>query len=78
MWRDGVLISGAPEIILAEDTDGDQRADQTQVLFRGFGEGNQQHRINGLRWGIDNWLYLANGDSGGRVQSFAGGEAGRA
>ena len=74
VWREGVLISGAPEIILATDTDGDQRADQTKVLFRGFGEGNQQHRINGLRWGIDNWLYLANGDSGGRIESFAGGE----
>ena len=74
VWRDGVLISGAPEIIWAKDTDGDQHADQTRVLFRGFGQGNQQHRINGLRWGIDNWLYLANGDSGGRIESFAGGD----
>ena len=71
VWRDGVLISGAPRLIYAEDTDGDLRADRQRVLYEGFGEGNQQHRINGLRWGIDAWLYLANGDSGGRIRSFA-------
>ena len=35
----------------------------------GFREGNQQHRVNGLVWGLDNWLYGANGDSGGMVRS---------
>src|SRR5262249_42476805 len=31
-------------------------------LFTGFGEVNPQHRVNGLRWGLDNWVYCANGD----------------
>lgn len=68
-WRDGVLVCSAPEIFFAADRDGDGKADFREVLFSGFGEGNQQHRINGLRWGVDAWIYAANGDSGGRVHS---------
>ncbi len=69
VWRDGVLITAAPDVLYAEDTDGDGKADPTDVLFTGFGQGNQQHRVNGLAWGLDNWVYLANGDSGGAVVS---------
>lgn len=75
IWRDGVLVSAAPEIFYAEDQDADGKADHRQVLFRGFVEGNQQHRVNGLRWGLDNGLYVANGDSGGRIVSVKTGES---
>ena len=44
------------------------------MLFDGFAEGNQQHRVNGLRWGLDNWIYLANGDSDGIVHSTKTGD----
>jgi putative membrane-bound dehydrogenase-like protein len=71
-WHNGVLISGAPHLIYAEDTDGDLRADVQRVVVQGFGEGNQQHRVNGLRWGVDGWVYLANGDSGGSISLPAG------
>lgn len=67
LWRKGVIITCAPEIIYAEDIDGDFKADIKKVLYRGFVEGNQQHRVNGLRYGLDNWLHIANGDSGGDV-----------
>lgn len=60
-WGKGVLITAAPEIIYAEDTDGDGRADVRQTLFSGFLEGNQQLRVNGLRWGLDNWVHCASG-----------------
>ncbi len=66
-WRGGVIITMAPEIFYAEDTDGDGKADVRETMYRGFVEGNQQHRVNGLRWGLDGWLYLANGDSGGEI-----------
>src|SRR5206468_12569708 len=26
------------------------------------------HRVNGLTWGLDNWVYGANGDSGGKIR----------
>jgi len=66
-WRGGVIVTMAPEIFYAEDTDGDGKADVRETLYQGFVEGNQQHRVNGLRWGMDGWLYLANGDSGGEI-----------
>jgi putative membrane-bound dehydrogenase-like protein len=69
-WRDGVLITAAPNILLAKDTDGDGKADRVETLYTGFVEGNQQHRVNGLVWGLDNWIYCANGDSGGKILSL--------
>ena len=41
----------APDIFYAEDRDGDGKADHREVLFTGFGEGNQQHRVNGFELG---------------------------
>jgi putative membrane-bound dehydrogenase-like protein len=69
-WNKGVLVSAAPDIIYAEDTNGDGRADVRRILFTGFREGNQQHRMNGFALGLDNWIYAANGDSGGIVKSL--------
>lgn len=60
-WGNGVLVTAAPELFYAEDTDADGRADKKQVLFSGFLEGNQQLRVNGLRWGLDNWVHCASG-----------------
>lgn len=68
-WGRGALVTAAPEILYLEDVDGDGRADVREVRFHGFREGNQQHRVNGFSWGLDNWVYLANGDSGGAVVS---------
>ena len=68
-WRKGVLISASPDILYAEDTDGDGKADKIEKLFSGFKVWNQQHLCNGFDYGLDNWLYGANGDSGGTVDS---------
>jgi len=70
-WGNGVLISAAPDILYAEDTTGNGKADIRRVLFTGFREGNQQHRMNGFALGLDNWIYAANGDSGGMITSKA-------
>jgi putative membrane-bound dehydrogenase-like protein len=67
-WGKGVLVTCAPEIFYAEDTDGDGKADVRVPLFTGFVEGNPQHRLNTLAWGLDNWFHGANGDSGGNVK----------
>ncbi len=74
VWRHGALIVAAPDIWYAEDTDQDGRADHHEKIVSGFTEGNPQHRANGLVWGIDNWLYVANGDSGGKVRSVRSGQ----
>ena len=73
-WRKGALVTAAPDIFYLEDTDGDGKADKRENWFTGLGEGNQQHRANGLQWGLDGWLYLSNGDSGGKLKSARTGE----
>ncbi len=66
-WRKGVLVCAAPEILYAEDTDGDGRADVRRVLFAGFATENFQARVNGLSYGLDNRVYGANGLIGGTI-----------
>jgi putative membrane-bound dehydrogenase-like protein len=65
----GVLVTAAPNIWFLRDTDGDGRADEKFPILNGFGEGNTQLRANGLYWGLDNLIYVANGRSDGDVRS---------
>ncbi len=72
MWYNGgILVTDAPEIYFLKDTDADGVADLKEVVLSGFRPGNEQLRANGLYWGLDNWIYGANGRSGGSVY-FAG------
>ncbi len=68
-WNNGVLVTSAPDIIYARDADSDGKADEVKPLYTGFKLGNQQHLVNGMQWGLDGWIYLANGDSGGEVRA---------
>lgn len=73
-WNGGVLVTAAPDLWFLKDTDGDGRADERRVVFTGFGTGNQQLRANGLFWGLDGWIYGANGRSDGKVHRGEGPE----
>ncbi|MCP4855423.1 MAG: c-type cytochrome [Fuerstiella sp.] len=64
-WGSGILVTAAPEIMYLEDSTGDGKADVRRILYSGFLEGNQQLRVNGLRWGLDNWVYCASGSHHG-------------
>jgi putative membrane-bound dehydrogenase-like protein len=68
-WRRGALIAAAPDILYAEDTDGDGHADKVEKLFTGFVTENFQARVNGLTRGLDGWIYGANGLLGGNIRS---------
>ncbi|MCA8999129.1 MAG: hypothetical protein KDA80_19160, partial [Planctomycetaceae bacterium] len=74
VWRKGVLICAAPDILYAEDTDGDDRTDVTRVLFTGFGTENYQARVNSLTYGLDGWVYGACGLFGGNIECRQTGE----
>ena len=54
-WRDGAIVTAAPDILFISP-DGTKK-----VLYTGFSTGNQQLRVNGLRWGMDGWVYCAAG-----------------
>lgn len=66
-WKGGIFVSSIPDIFYAKDHDGDGRCDEKQTWFSGFTAGNPQHLVNGFCWGLDGWLYGANGDSGGDI-----------
>ena len=67
-YKGGILVTSAPNLLYFKDTNGDGKADIREVVLTGFGEGNQQLRVNSPTWGLDNWIYLANGRSGGAVR----------
>ena len=69
VWRDGVLICDAPDILFARDTNGDGTADSMKKLFSGFAIRNAQARVNSLRFGLDNWIYGSCGLFGGKITS---------
>jgi putative membrane-bound dehydrogenase-like protein len=73
VWRKGVLICAAPDILYAEDTKRDGKADIVKKLFSGFGTHNYQARVNSLEYGLDGWVYGSCGLFGGAIGSFAGG-----
>jgi putative membrane-bound dehydrogenase-like protein len=58
-WRKGILVACAPDILYFEDTNNDGRADVRRVVLTGFAAGNPQLRVNGLLYGLDNWVYAA-------------------
>ena len=72
VWRKGVLVCAAPDILFAEDTDGDGRADNVRKLFSGFGTHNYQARVNSLEYGLDGWVYGSCGIFGGTISNDAG------
>ncbi len=72
VWREGVLICDAPDILYCEDTDADGHADVRDVLFSGFATHNGQARVNSLRWGMDGWVYGSCGLFGGEIVNSRG------
>jgi putative membrane-bound dehydrogenase-like protein len=69
-WKKGSLVCAAPDIIYAEDTNGDGKADVVRTNFTGFATHNYQARVNGLMWGLDGWVYGASGLFGGKIKSL--------
>lgn len=73
--RGGHYVAGTfyllhpPFLSTFKDTDGDGVSDQKVTLMKGFGGGIEHprgadHTTNGVRMGIDGWLYVSVGDFG--------------
>ena len=71
-YKDGVIVSQAPDIYWLRDTDGDGKADGKITLFKGFGTRDTHAVISNLRWGLDGWIYATVGYSRGDVYSGDG------
>lgn len=72
VWRKGVLVCAAPDVLYLEDTDGDGKADRRETILSGFATHNYQARVNSLRPGLDGWMYGAVGLFGGEIESTRG------
>lgn len=59
-WKNGVLVTDAPDVLYLEDSDGDGKADIRETILTGFALSNPQHNFNNPVYGLDNWIYLAN------------------
>jgi len=67
-WRGGLIVTCAPDIFYLKDTDGDGKADVRKVLLTGFEMGRTtQIRVAHPTLGIDGWVYLTSGLTGGKV-----------
>ena len=58
-WKDGVIVTDAPDVLYLEDTDGDGVADVREPLLTGFAFTNPQHTVSSPVYGLDNWIYLS-------------------
>jgi putative membrane-bound dehydrogenase-like protein len=68
-YKGGLLVAVAPDIIYLEDRDGDGKSDHQRRFYTGFGLDNIQQLINGLQWGLDNWVYGCSGLNPSPVRS---------
>lgn len=71
-YKDGVIVTQAPDILWIRDTNGDGKADKIEVLFTGWGTFDTHAVTSNLRWGPDGWIYGSVGYSSGDVSSGDG------
>jgi len=57
-----VYIGNSPDLLVFEDTDGDDKADKRSVLLTGFGGVDSDHGVHGMTLGLDGRLYFTHGD----------------
>ena len=64
-YRKGLLVAAPPYLLFVRDDDQDYVPESVDTLMGGFSTGNLQHNYNGLTYGLDDWIYAANGGNDG-------------
>ncbi len=60
-WNGGVIVASQPDILFLKDTDGDDKADISIVLFQGIDSADTHHSANNFEIGPDGALYWQSG-----------------
>jgi len=63
-----VFVGNSPNLLVLEDTDGDDKADKRYSLLTGFGGLDSDHGVHGMMLGLDGKLYFTHGDGCCSVQ----------
>ena len=63
-----VFVGNSPDLLVLEDTDGDDKADKRYPLLTGFGGIDSDHGVHGMVLGLDGKLYFTHGDGCCSVQ----------
>jgi putative membrane-bound dehydrogenase-like protein len=63
-----VFVGNSPDLLVLEDTDGDDKADKRYPLLTGFGGIDSDHGVHGMVLGLDGKLYFSHGDGCCSVQ----------
>lgn len=70
LWRGGMFVTAAPNILYLKDTDGDGVADEKIVVLTGFeATKTAQLRVSHPTLGLDGKVYVTSGLNGGKVIS---------
>jgi putative membrane-bound dehydrogenase-like protein len=63
-WKGGILVTAAPNVLYFKDG-------ARETLYSGFAAENPQLRVSFPTFGLDNWIYVANGQRGGKIRNAA-------
>ena len=64
-YLEGFLVASPPKLLWLIDSNKDGIVDERKIIMEGFSNDNLQHNYNGLTYGLDNWIYAANGGNSG-------------
>ncbi len=67
-WKGGVFVTCAPHLYYLKDTNGNGKADVREIVLTGFDTSRTaQIRVSHPILGLDGWIYLTSGLTGGDV-----------
>jgi putative membrane-bound dehydrogenase-like protein len=67
-----VIVSRSPNVFIFTDNNGDDRADETELLFTGIGGVDHDHGIHAMAFGPDGKLYFNFGNESGQIKDKNG------
>ena len=59
--RGGAIVQNGGQTLYLKDLDGDDQADQRDVLFTGWGIVDTHGGVSNFRYGLDNWIWAMQG-----------------